>query len=168
MTEISKLFPVNCRLSVIATANMDCRRFLIWIALISIFAAGCGKKGPTLASVDGTIRYQGQPLVGANVAFMPAERGGRSATATTDAQGSYRLETLGLGKGALVGKHLVSIALRAAPTPDPSENNLPPEMRRGKPGKPLIPIKYFTPEKSGLTAEVADVNENRFDFDLTP
>ena len=148
--------------------SMHPYRLPIVVAIALSSAAGCGQKGPSRAPVVGTVRYQGQPVFGANVAFVPAERGARSATGITDTLGQYQLETLGLGKGAILGKHFVSVALRAAPTPDPNEKNVPPMMRRGRPGKPLIPIKYFTPENSGLSAEVADAPENRFDFDLTP
>ena len=148
---------------------MNRRWFLLLIMIVLVSAVGCGRKGPPHAPVVGTIRYQGQPVIGANVAFTPVEKGGRSATGITDEQGSYRLETLGLGEGALVGKHLVCVGLRGAPPPlSPKESQLPEMAQRRQLGKPLIPIKYFTPEKSGLSAEVANVSENRLDFNLTP
>lgn len=155
-----RIFP-----SIISPLDHRCSFF---VAAAFVAVLGCGRTGPPRAPVVGTVRYQGQSVVGANVAFMPVEKSARGATGTTDAQGNYRLETLGLGEGAIVGKHLVCVGLRATPTIDPNDSKPPPMMQRRKLGKPLIPLKYFTPEKSGLTADVADVNENRFDFDLTP
>lgn len=126
-----------------------------------ICAPGCGKKGPSLAPVVGTIRYEGKPVGGASVSFVPSDPKLRAATAITDDQGNYRLETLGFGEGAIVGKHRVSVALRT-PTPPVKDLKTPRQI-----GKPLLPAKYFNPDKSGLSAEVTATGENRFDFDLS-
>lgn len=160
--------PIECFFSFI-NRSMNHRFSMLVMLLLVVSGPGCGKKGPPHAPVVGTIRYQGRPVIGADVGFMPVERGAHSATAITDSQGNYQLVTPGLGPGALLGKHLVCVVLRDAPQPpSPKESQLSPLMQRRRFGKPLIPIKYFTPEKSGLSAEVADVSENRFDFDLTP
>ena len=51
---------------------------------------------------------------------MPVEREFR-ATAMTDAEGNYRLQTLGRGPGAVLGEHHVCISLRARhPPPTPA------------------------------------------------
>ena len=55
---------------------------------------GCGPTGK-LASVSGTVRYKGQPLPNAYVAFLPEQSGERIATGTTDSGGRYRLTTFG-------------------------------------------------------------------------
>ena len=132
--------------------------------------AGCGKKPPPRAPVVGSIQFAGQPVVGATVTFVPLVRGLWPASATTDDRGEYRLQTIGMGPGAIVGAHQVSIVLRGpAPAAPPSgEANFLRDMQQRPLGKPLIPERYFTPEQSGLTATVADVAENRCDFTLDP
>jgi hypothetical protein len=127
-------------------------------------AVGCGHKGPPRAPVTGTIHYQGKPVIGAAVTFVPVEARFRIASGVTDEQGNYRLETLGYGEGAILGRHKVCVALREPEPPrkGPALAPFAPKPIR----KPLLPLKYFDPEKSGLTADVGDVPENRFDFDL--
>jgi hypothetical protein len=139
------------------------------LALLLLAAlAGCGKSGPRRAPVVGTVQFQGQPVVGATVNFVPLDRTMRPASATTDESGNYRLETLGLGPGAIVGAHQVSVILRGPPPPVQSTGNPFRDMQQRPLGKPLIPARYFLPEESGLQREVADVPENRFDFTLEP
>jgi hypothetical protein len=130
--------------------------------------AGCGKKGPQRAPVIGTIRYEGRPVAGATVTFVPVDRLMRPASAMTDNEGRYRLQTIGMGPGAIVGQHQVGVVLREPSPAVTSSGGSNPilEMQNRPLGRPLLPIQYFTPEDSGLTADVADVPENQFDFDL--
>jgi hypothetical protein len=144
------------------------QRYLLCCALV-LLAAGCGSQGTRRAPVVGKITLGGQPIAGANVTFVPVEAGAPSATGTTDQDGKYRLQTLGRGPGALVGEHRVCVALRVeAPAGKSSDPNYLRNKMRRPMGKPLLPERYFDPDKSGLTAEVVDVRENRFDFDLQP
>ena len=137
-------------------------------ALLVLMLAGCGKAGPRRAPVVGTIQFQGQPVVAATVNFVPLDRRMRAASATTDDAGTYRLQTIGMGPGAILGTHQVSVILRGPAPPAPSTGNALRDLQQRPLGKPLIPLRYFTPEESGLTAEVADVAENRCDFRLEP
>ncbi len=141
---------------------------LLCLAIVPLVLVGCGKNGPRRAPVVGTIQYAGQPVVGATVNFVPLDRKMRIASATTDALGNYRLETIGIGPGEILGEHQVSVILRGPPLPVQSsgEPNMLRDMQRRPLGKPLLPVRYFTPEESGLTANVADVAENHFDFTL--
>ncbi len=135
-----------------------------------ILPVGCGAKGPKRAPVVGTVTLAGKPVVGASVSFVPRQPAARSASATTDAEGKYRLVTLGLGDGALVGPHRVCIALRGEPVAAgaPKDANYLRDIALRPVGKALIPERYFDPETSGLTADVANVRENRFDYELQP
>ena len=118
--------------------------------------------------------YQGQPVEGADVVFMSEEKfEDRTwpASAKTDASGKYVLETPGVGHGALIGKHTVTITKRgpspgAIPGSPAVGNETKPEMQAYmQPGLPLIPKKYFSPVTSGLEADVLS-GSNTFDFEL--
>ncbi|MDB5391000.1 MAG: carboxypeptidase regulatory-like protein [Planctomycetaceae bacterium] len=143
------------------------------LSLLFVVAA-CGKSGPPLASVSGVVTYQDKPVVYAQVVLMSIEKyDGRTwpASAETDEDGRYVLETPGVGNGALVGKHTVSITKRgpsrgAAPGSPAVGNESRPEMQAYMlPGPALIPERYFSPVTSGLEAEVKP-GSNTFDFKL--
>ena len=146
------------------------RRAAVTCGVLLTLVAGCGKGPPRRAPVVGTIQLAGQPVVGATVTFVPLARGLRPASATTDDRGDYCLQTIGMGPGAIVGEHAVSIVLRgpAPAAPSSGEANFLRDMQQRPLGKPLIPERDFTPEQSGLKATVADVAENRCDFTLAP
>jgi hypothetical protein len=150
-----------------ATASHFAGRWLC-VALALVLICGCGKRPPRRAPVVGTIQYAGQPVVGATVTFVPLDRTMHPASATTDAEGHYQLQTIGMGPGAIVGEHQVSVVLRGPAPPVQTTGNLLYDMQNRPIGPPLLPVRYFTPEESGLTANVADVPQNRFDFTLEP
>lgn len=83
-----------------------------WIVILAVamsFLSGCGSRGPALGRVEGTVTLDSAPLTGARVIFTPVD-GGRSSMAVTDDTGHYELEFAGGVKGALVGKHKVTIS----------------------------------------------------------
>jgi hypothetical protein len=126
-------------------------------------------------------------LDGASVTFLSAD--GKTATGSTDSAGKYTIYTDGK-PGALIGTHSVGIIKTAAnvtvptastpmtggpPGKTPPSGPNPADMakmaqqagRGGSISKPLIPIKYGTPQGSGLTANVTDdAAKNVFDFKL--
>ena len=82
--------------------------FVTIVGIIALAAiAGCGKRGPYLASVTGKVTLDGKPVANAIVTFAPMD-GGVASTGITDSDGTYRLGCH-LGEGALVGQHLVSV-----------------------------------------------------------
>jgi hypothetical protein len=108
-------------------------------------AAGCGRSGPTLAAVEGTLRWRGKPVSLVQVIFVPDEdkgaRGPRS-TAVTDSNGRFQLSCDNGQPGAVVGPHRVVVFVSshrtdtrapkgaersAAPAPAPEAPSLPPE-----------------------------------------
>lgn len=123
--------------------------------------SGCGPAGK-LARVRGTVRYKGQPLSNAYIAFLPEQPGERIATGTTDSGGRYRLTTFQGFDGAVLGRHRVVVRAEAVP-PGPSRAA---DDITHRPGKLLTPTRYSSPETSGLTAAVGS-RRNVFDFDLT-
>jgi hypothetical protein len=88
------------------------RKHLLSVGLIFILV-GCG--GVSTAPVSGKVILDGKPLAGATVTFMPAETKGAPgppSSGITDENGQYSL-TLTTDhsiKGAVVGKHKVSIS----------------------------------------------------------
>ncbi|WP_347244323.1 carboxypeptidase-like regulatory domain-containing protein [Thermogutta sp.] len=91
--------------------------FLLFAALASF--SGCGRGGPALGQVEGTVTLDGVPLPGARVIFSPVD-GGRSSMAVTDGSGHYELEFAAGSKGAVVGKHKVTISTFEAGEKDDS------------------------------------------------
>jgi len=132
-------------------------------AIVLVSVAGCGKPGtaPTV-KVTGTVTYNGTPVAGASVGFLPDS--GRPASGTTDAQGRFTLSTFAQGDGAVPGRHRVTIsepASESAPMPGT------PEAENWTPPEPRFPAKYADPNTSGFTATVEKGGENDFTFDMT-
>ncbi|TWU17191.1 hypothetical protein Pla52o_53660 [Novipirellula galeiformis] len=134
---------------------------------------GCG----TDAGLDGTIpaagtvTWQGQPVEGAVVAFIPTD-GSRPASGRTDASGQFELTTLKANDGAMPGSYTVTISKSEVDGTEMSseearayfeKHGQPPTVSK----KELLPVKYKRPDQSGLTAEVSVSGENQFPFDLT-
>jgi hypothetical protein len=142
---------------------------LIVVIALAGAMSGCGTNSGalTLARVSGTVTYKGQPVKNATVVFLPDQQGVRLASGRTDDKGRFELMTEVPGDGVVLGKHRVSITARE---PDPA---LTQEQQstlllsgQGVPqGKPLIPVKYFNFETSGLAAEVKS-GANTSNFDL--
>lgn len=118
--------------------------------------AGCGfAPGPVatieeVVPVSGTLTYQGKPLEGYQVTFLPTD-GRRVAVGVTDSAGHFTLGTNTLNDGAPPGSHKVSVVWAGPPSTDGAVLDAPTQ-----PPKPpvQIPTKYGNPESSGLTQEV--------------
>lgn len=148
-------------------------------ALVVLTALGCGSgdEGPPVPvhPVTGTVTFQGQPVVGADITFYnEAEK--RSAFGRTNDKGEYQLTTFSANDGAVAGKHVVTIAKYAAPAaasevaPVESEAYVPPTMNQSTdPPKADagLPEKYASQETSGLIAVVNADAPNKIDFTLT-
>ena len=120
-----------------------------------------------MGDVTGTVTYNGKPVADASIVFLPKTKDTRAAVAVTDASGYYSLNTSGELAGAIVGPFQVSIVARApydGPVPEGVSPAYAKELYQNE-GKPLIPEKYFSPQTSGLTADVKP-GDNRFDFEL--
>lgn len=117
-----------------------------------------GGSGPRVASTGGLVTWQGEPVVGALVTFVPDREKGTSgpmAVGTTDGQGRYTLKTSGTRQGAIIGDHRVTISLSSDPYSD-----MPP----GASG--ALPAKFSDASTSGLTASVLADEPNTIDFVL--
>ena len=132
---------------------------------------GCGDKEvagrPRLYPASGLITYQGKPVPGATVTFFPVEDVMPSASAKTNAEGRYILQTFEADDGVVAGTHKVSIMKWKIEAFQGNEDEGDSNYKMEPPPKTLIPQKYSTPTTSGLEAAVAESKSNQFDFELT-
>ena len=78
--------------------------------LCCLLLAGCGS-GHDLGTVSGTVTYDGKPISGLIVNFVP-DSGGRTSGGSTDSDGKFLLLYNPQNAGALVGKHEVRISVQ--------------------------------------------------------
>src|SRR5262249_30043215 len=92
------------------TTGKVCRYKLACLGLLFLLAgSGCGKKYSLNEQVEGSIKVDGAPLVGAVVDFVP--QGAEAlpiSTGVTDKDGQFKLRCLNKS-GAVIGKHKVVI-----------------------------------------------------------
>jgi hypothetical protein len=99
-----------------------------------------------LVPASGTITYNGSPLDGATIVFMPKESNKQGAGAFSDTKGKFVLTTIGDNDGVFPGEY--SVYVLKEETFQISDEELLQYSRQGKtPPKPksLIPIKYTNP-----------------------
>jgi hypothetical protein len=108
---------------------MRVRSLVLSALALALVGTGTGCGGdPKPVKVQGKVTLDGQPVANALVVFLPVEEGGgRQATGSTKADGSFQLETFKPGDGALPGQYKVTVNYTEAATYDP-----PPEPQEGK------------------------------------
>jgi hypothetical protein len=135
---------------------------------------GLGKRFP----VSGTVTYNGQPLEGGKISFIPDDPKNIGASGTID-KGSYALSTGGENDGARAGKYKVTVTAKedsvAKAKADFAKDNkgLDPGYLPGRylaaaesKAKSLIPTGYGDIRTTTLTAEVKE-QPNTIDFKLS-
>jgi hypothetical protein len=122
--------------------------------------AGCGPTPPpvqTLHPVRGKVLLpDGSPARGAVVIFEPAGRG-TTATGELDATGNFTMFSTGAREGVMAGDYKVLV------TPNAVVQKMKPADLEV--GKRSIPKKYWSDEKTDLTASVEE-RSNEFTFKL--
>ncbi|MDR1384027.1 MAG: carboxypeptidase-like regulatory domain-containing protein [Planctomycetaceae bacterium] len=132
---------------------MKYQQYLV-LALIFVCLIGCKKIDPRKAGLvpaGGTITYNGSPLDGATIVFVPKESNKQGAGALSGADGTFTLTTISDNDGAFPVEYSVYV-LKEEPL-QISDEELMEYSRQGKtPPKPksLIPIKYTNPTKPML------------------
>ena len=136
------------------------------LAACCALAACYGGDELKLAETAGTVTYQGKPVVGGSVMFMPTE-GGPPSVGNTDEQGHFVLSTTGR-PGAVVGPHKVSItAVKQKANVSDAKLSGMSEAELRAIQTPLIPLKYGNIQTSGLTATVSEEpDQNQLNFEL--
>jgi hypothetical protein len=151
----------------VATINVRPGTELLAAAVLSLVAAGCGGDGKLpRAPVSGRVTYNGKPVAGAAVSFLPETPGWRAGVGKTDDQGRYVLGTYDPDDGAPVGPCKVALSLRGPSKPLKPGLGAAAAEELMEMGPPLIPIRYFDPDKSGLVFTVEKGTDNVFDIDL--
>ena len=137
-------------------APLVCRGVVLLLVVGT--AWGCGNDA-TLAPVEGVVRLDGQPLTTGTINFVPDE--GRTASGKIASDGTFRLSTPGEGDGARIGNNGVSIiAYEGGSSSGPNFDMDRPQ------AKPLIPLRYASPQGSKLTFDVKAGVTNHAEFDL--
>lgn len=150
----------------LAAAMRRCRvAFYPGIMLAALLSAGCSNE-PRLVAAGGIVKYQGKPVPGADVVFVP-DAGGQPAIAHTDDQGRFTVST-NARQGAVVGTYQVGItAVRQKRAVSDAEAAAMTSEQIYANHETLIPTKYNNLITSGLTATVSDdpaANEYLFDL----
>ena|SRR5438067_10115185 len=130
---------------------------------------GCGQHNPLgTVPVSGKVTYNGQPVEGATVSFIP-DGDGRPATAITGPDGAYTLTTLNW-QGAVPGQYTVVVRKTdiapASTQPVSMEEALKLNNKPPPPPKELLPAKYSDATKSPLKVEVKKGQKNAIDLPL--
>jgi hypothetical protein len=142
--------------SSLETFMMPYRLRSLLLTIVFVAVAGCGGSNlPDLGQVSGTVTFEGKPLSGALVEFVPEN--GRPSFAETASDGTYSLNYLPDAPGAVVGKHLVRITQNPV-TGEVGDNE--------KVEKKLDPIPMKYNKNTILEAEVTS-GSNVVDFELT-
>lgn len=138
-------------------------RPFIFLSLIFLSLLGCG--GPPakpMGTAQGKVTWQGNPVTGGSVVFSNPQLG-ISTVAPLEADGSFTIKTFE-GAGLPVGTYKVAIrpgAIATTESPlasDPSKVAAPPPFP--------VPMQYFSPETSPLSAEVKEGTNPPFNFAL--
>jgi hypothetical protein len=147
------------------------RLFLPSCLALFLTAVGCSDgKPPMNGDVQGVAKFNGAPLVGVVVQFVPDGVSGLlSANATTDAKGHFELFT-GDQPGAVVGKHKVIVLVgrgNASRADDPQAaqaDNSAPAAASGK--APRLPAWTSDLRQTKITMDVTADKHAGYDFDL--
>jgi hypothetical protein len=123
--------------------------------ILAVACSGCGESGPEIASVEGKVTLDGQPLPDAAVVFIPEN--GRPAGARTDEQGNYVLNFTEGREGAIPGKNRVQIS--TARDPGETADGQP---RPAVPEK--IPLIYNANSELEFTVKPGEKNIANFDL----
>lgn len=129
------------------------RKFVRVIAYcFLVLLLGCGRRTnePPLADVAGKVTYKGQPLKSGKIQF--SHDLGRPYSQDLGPDGTYKMK-------AGVGHCKVTVEAREAGASIKDRPGM------SAPGKSLIPDKYMSTGKSGLTFDVKP-GSNQADFDL--
>jgi hypothetical protein len=127
------------------------------LIVAALLLTGCNNSGLDLVEVKGVVKYDGAPLAGAGVMFVPAQ--GLPAMAITDENGDFTLKTANQ-EGALIGEYSVTVT-KVKRIEIPQKFGFP-EFRK----EFLIPQKYSKATTSGLSATVND-DGTYHEFNLT-
>lgn len=136
------------------------QRLCAGLLMAGLVGCGSGAGRLTVVPVEGVVSVNGEPVVGANVSFMPETpaQGMLSAAGTSDAQGKFKLSA-GSYVGLPAGKYKVAVTHYTMKDGSPIKSDNPMMdvnqlIAAGK-AKQAIPRKYSDMESTQLRMEVA-------------
>lgn len=151
-------------------------RTFLGLLFLSSVLAGCGRR-ELLVPGEGVVTLDGKPVAGATVFLLSDGGESRTATAKTEADGTFRLATYG-ADGIAPGNYRVIVGeAKAAPQddPQPTGGTLGSRERaawqktssRQTPGGLRIPRLYTDPSTTPLRCSVPFQGELRLDLHAT-
>lgn len=158
---------------------MDVRFLKLLVLLQALFLVGCSGSSNPPVPVSGKVLLNKKPVDGAVITFLSKD-GGRSASARTEADGSFKLTTVNTGDGAPPGEYVVTIAKQESKvsTADVDVSNgkfgdaygqmmgAAASGNMSKVMKDVLPAKYAKAAESGLIKTVVKGEPNDFTFEL--
>ena len=133
---------------------------LLFTSAVVLSVVGCGS-GVKTVPVEGRVTYNGEPLQFGSVMFQSPS--GQPARAMIQPNGTFRLETTGVGDGAVVGRNMVRVTCFEGQNPNASGSS-DGEVALGE---SLIPLRYTAYETSGLVFEVSPDHREPIHLELT-
>jgi hypothetical protein len=117
--------------------------------LLILLAAGCGRRGPEVVPVDGTITFGGGPWPKAGVLIFAVESPSpglpnRPTMGLFDADGRLTVTTYTKGDGLIPGKYKIGVECW----------EVRPDIMSPHAAKSYVPTRYGSPETSGFTVVV--------------
>ena len=134
------------------TSRFACKLSLLALLISPLLVASGCDKGPELAPVTGVVLLDGKPLPNATIEFQPDD--GSPSFATTGEDGSYELMFTRDRKGAMPGKHRISIR---------TEGNVVDADGSERKVREMLPAKYH--DKTELVRDIT-AGENIIEFRL--
>jgi hypothetical protein len=127
------------------------------VGYVFCLCAGCSSKdpGPELIPVTGVVLMDEQPLINADLIFIPVETTpGVGGQARTKESGEFAVTYSRGGEGLPAGNYRVAVSYRLMPdgTPVPEGDTTPPIE---SPARETLPRKYSDYDQSELKATVS-------------
>lgn len=135
--------------------------FAVLAAAVTGFALSGCSRGPDLGAVRGVVSQDGIPIPFVLVQFQPVEPRGTYASAYTDNEGQYELRFSQSRRGALIGRHEVTLR-----TSKRDEIQIE-DKTTGLMVTPKLPENYKGNLELKFEEEVT-AGVNHIDFDLDP
>jgi hypothetical protein len=148
------------------------RSHTVWLAVsfaaLVLAGSGCGGRNAKPVPVEGVVTFNGEPVKGATITFLPDGDGGVQAVGRTGSNGVFRLMTFTSGDGAIPGSYKVVITKTEPPEgaiqldpkkPDEMMKNYykmmgGPHNMASKPQKSAFPTTYGDAAKTPLKCRV--------------
>jgi hypothetical protein len=129
--------------------------------LAVVGVASCAKQ-PALGNLEGRVTFQGQPVTEGYVLVSSVVATGAHLAAELDANGKYATRTAE-GVGVPPGTYEMAVLPPSLPIP----NTVNPGPIVEKP-YPMIPIRYRSPQSSGIKVTVKDGKNEPINIDMQP